>query len=79
MVPLVLYFIIMWTFAFWWLYRLVRRYDRRRNFSYETAVVQSFTAGSNNFVRCIRAMIYRGRADSHAGTRDRCRYRPLWC
>lgn len=45
-----LYFIIMWNLAFWWLYRLNGRYGSGGNFTYETAVVQAFTSGSNNFV-----------------------------
>ena len=50
MVPLILYFAIMWTFAFWMTWRLSIRYPSI--FGYEMAVVQSFTAGSNNFVSC---------------------------
>lgn len=49
-VPLVLYFTIMWAGAFalvWWLGRRARGNGQ---WSYEMAVVQSFTAGSNNFV-----------------------------
>ena len=53
MVPLVLYFIIMWTVAFAWLYRLNMRNEYEHTFSYDMAVVQSFTAGSNNFVRSL--------------------------
>lgn len=53
MVPLVLYFTIMWTLAFWWSYRLNVRYGHGYSFSYDMAVVQSFTAGSNNFVSAV--------------------------
>ena len=63
-VPLVLYFVLMWsaTFAFvWWCARRERTKGGRRSegskegagremWSYEMAVVQSFTAASNNFV-----------------------------
>ena len=61
-VPLVLYFVIMWTGAAALMWMLVRREvlqkcakgDRKdeteRTFDYETMVVQAFTAGSNNFV-----------------------------
>ncbi|KZV76086.1 arsenical-resistance protein ACR3 [Peniophora sp. CONT] len=57
MVPLVLYFIIMWTLAFWWMYRVNARYGYGRSFSYDMAVVQSFTAGSNNFELAIAVAI----------------------
>lgn len=50
-VPLILYFIIMWTGAFGLVYYLTRKnYGGDSFFGYEMAVVQSFTAGSNNFV-----------------------------
>ena len=59
-VPMVLYFAIMWSAAFafvWWCRRRSRRGDsgegeKREDiqWSYEMAVVQSFTAASNNFV-----------------------------
>lgn len=55
---MILYFVIMWTGAFaliWWLGRRERvKAGAARvaaSFGYEMAVVQSFTAGSNNFVR----------------------------
>ncbi|VDC07309.1 unnamed protein product [Peniophora sp. CBMAI 1063] len=57
MVPLVLYFIIMWTIAFWWSYRLNTRCRCGRSFTYDMAVVQSFTAGSNNFELAIAVAI----------------------
>jgi arsenite transporter len=53
MVPLVLYFIIMWNIAFWWLYRLNSRHGSGDRFTYEMAVVQAFTSGSNNFVSTV--------------------------
>lgn len=55
MVPLILYFAIMWTFAFWLTWRLSIRYPSI--FGYEMAVVQSFTAGSNNFELAIAVAI----------------------
>lgn len=48
-VPMILYFIIMWLFAFSLIYVLTRRRGDEV-YGYELAVVQSFTAGSNNFV-----------------------------
>ncbi|KAF9820355.1 hypothetical protein IEO21_01364 [Rhodonia placenta] len=56
-VPLVLYFTIMWAGAFalvWWLGRRARGNGQ---WSYEMAVVQSFTAGSNNFELAIAVTI----------------------
>lgn len=48
-VPMILYFAVMWTGAFgavyWW-----NQKRGGRGFGYEMAVVQAFTAGSNNFV-----------------------------
>jgi len=51
-VPMILYFVIMWTSAFSLVYYLTRReFGRKRKiFGYDMAVVQAFTAGSNNFV-----------------------------
>ncbi|KAI0958845.1 hypothetical protein AcV7_004546 [Taiwanofungus camphoratus] len=57
-VPLVLYFTIMWAGAFalvWWLGRRTR--GRGGEWGYEMAVVQSFTAGSNNFELAIAVTI----------------------
>ncbi|KAG0694874.1 sodium bile acid symporter family-domain-containing protein [Suillus ampliporus] len=53
-VPMILYFVIMWTSAFALVFFLARREFRKGNadngdFAYEMAVVQAFTAGSNNF------------------------------
>jgi ACR3 family arsenite transporter len=53
LVPMILYFVVMWSGAFALIYVLGRR-NRDRNlkdFGYEMAVVQAFTAASNNFVR----------------------------
>jgi ACR3 family arsenite transporter len=47
-VPLLIYFALMWTSAFALIYFLSKW--RAHDFDYETAAVQSFTAGSNNFV-----------------------------
>lgn len=54
-VPMVLYFFVMWTSAFAFIYYLARKESQRgksinTTFEYEVAVVQAFTAGSNNFV-----------------------------
>ncbi|THH21334.1 hypothetical protein EW146_g182 [Bondarzewia mesenterica] len=62
-VPLALYFLIMWTLAFYLLWRLSIRYPS--NFGYEMAVVQSFTAGSNNFELAIAVAISVYGVDSH--------------
>lgn len=48
---MILYFVIMWTSTFAGVYYLSRREsDQNEIFGYEMAVVQAFTAGSNNFV-----------------------------
>lgn len=53
-VPMVLYFVIMWSGGFGLIYWLGRRSDtKKKDFNYEMAVVQAFTAGSNNFVSSI--------------------------
>jgi len=54
-VPMVVYFTIMWTGAFALIYFLTRW--REEEFGYEMAVVQSFTAGSNNFELAIAVAI----------------------
>jgi len=46
-VPMVVYFIIMWTGTFFLVYWLSRRRGGARKYGYKMAVVQSFTAGSN--------------------------------
>jgi ACR3 family arsenite transporter len=54
-VPLILYFVIMWTSAFGFIYYLSRKENPKPDgmlFGYEMAVVHAFTAGSNNFVEC---------------------------
>ena len=48
-VPMILYFIIMWSGAFLLVFWLSRK-DDSGLWGYEMAVVQAFTAGSNNFV-----------------------------
>jgi len=51
-VPQILYFVIMWNSTFFFIYYLSRREGSGpRKFGYEMAVVQAFTAASNNFVR----------------------------
>ncbi|KAK9897955.1 arsenical-resistance protein ACR3 [Cystobasidium minutum MCA 4210] len=54
-VPMILYFAIMWTSAFAFTYYLSRY--KSAHFGYEMAVVQSFTAGSNNFELAIAVAI----------------------
>ncbi|KDQ59032.1 hypothetical protein JAAARDRAFT_127817 [Jaapia argillacea MUCL 33604] len=67
-VPMILYFAIMWTMAFSLAYWLNRKEAKTRKFNrvggksprvwgYEMAVVQSFTAGSNNFELAIAVAI----------------------
>ena len=48
-VPLVIYFVLVWTGTFLFVWRLSLRYGKA-NWGYQMAVVQSFTAASNNFV-----------------------------
>ena len=48
-VPMILYFVIMWSGAFGLVFWLTRR-SAGGIWGYEMAVVQAFTAGSNNFV-----------------------------
>lgn len=52
-VPMILYFVIMWSSPFALVYYLTKWEFRRdyQRFGYDMAVVQAFTAGSNNFVR----------------------------
>jgi ACR3 family arsenite transporter len=54
-VPMILYFVVMWTTAFALIYYLSKR--NQQNFGYDMAVVQSFTAGSNNFELAIAVAI----------------------
>lgn len=54
LVPLVLYFIIMWGTGFtlvFWLSRRSSAEKQKRLWGYKMAVLHGFTAGSNNFVR----------------------------
>jgi hypothetical protein len=46
-VPMVVYFVIMWTSTFFLVHWLSRRRGGARKYGYKMAVVQSFTAGSN--------------------------------
>ncbi len=48
-VPMILYFAIMWTGTFWGVYWWNQKRGGK-GFGYKIAVVQAFTAGSNNFV-----------------------------
>ncbi|KAF8345285.1 sodium bile acid symporter family-domain-containing protein [Amanita rubescens] len=54
-VPMILYFLIMWTSAFALMYYLTK--EASGTFGYEMAVVQAFTAGSNNFELAIAVAI----------------------
>jgi ACR3 family arsenite transporter len=53
-VPLILYFTVMWTLTFFAIWHMSRREAAKQRatsvFGYEMAVVQAFTASSNNFV-----------------------------
>ncbi|KAK7688387.1 hypothetical protein QCA50_008760 [Cerrena zonata] len=55
-VPMILYFGIMWTMAFLSVWHLAKR-SGGQAWGYEMAVVQSFTAGSNNFELAIAVTI----------------------
>ncbi|KAF9477278.1 arsenical-resistance protein ACR3 [Pholiota conissans] len=62
-VPQILYFLIMWTSTFFFVYWLSKMENRRiaagarKVFGYDTAVVQAFTAASNNFELAIAIAI----------------------
>ncbi|WVF69439.1 arsenical-resistance protein [Kwoniella sp. CBS 6097] len=56
-VPMVLYFLIMWTGTFFLVFHLTRRRKGDKKYGYEMAVVQAFTAGSNNFELAIAVCI----------------------
>ncbi|KAF8598525.1 arsenical-resistance protein [Ceratobasidium sp. AG-I] len=56
-VPLILYFFIVWSSTFFGLYFLNRRRTGPNFGGYEKAVVQAFTAGSNNFELAIAVAI----------------------
>ncbi|WFD21327.1 arsenicals resistance [Malassezia caprae] len=62
-VPLVVYFAIMWVATFALVWYLSRRYGRRE-WGYQMAVVQSFTASSNNFELAIAVCVALYGADS---------------
>ncbi|KZO92864.1 arsenical-resistance protein ACR3 [Calocera viscosa TUFC12733] len=56
-VPLILYFIIVWSSTFFGLYYLGRSGRGRALGGYDKAVVQAFTAGSNNFELAIAVAV----------------------
>ncbi|KIM91942.1 hypothetical protein PILCRDRAFT_57518 [Piloderma croceum F 1598] len=56
-VPMILYFVVMWTGTFGLVFWLSRREGETSLWGYEMAVVQSFTAGSNNFELAIAVAI----------------------
>jgi ACR3 family arsenite transporter len=56
-VPMILYFVIMWSGAFALVFCLSRREGAGGVWGYEMAVVQAFTAGSNNFELAIAVAI----------------------
>ncbi|EPQ32061.1 uncharacterized protein PFL1_00259 [Pseudozyma flocculosa PF-1] len=62
-VPLVLYFGLMWTLTFLLIWYLSIRYGKQE-WGYQMAVVQSFTAGSNNFELAIAVCVAVYGADS---------------
>lgn len=55
-VPLILYFAIMWSIAFFSVWYFSIRYGHA-NWGYQMAVVQAFTAGSNNFELAIAVSV----------------------
>jgi len=56
-VPLILYFAIVWTATFFSLYRVNRMKQSLVDAAYDKAVVQSFTAASNNFELAIAVAV----------------------
>ena len=62
-VPLVLYFAIVWSITFTLIFQLSLRYGRKK-WGYQMAVVQSFTAASNNFELAIAVCVAVYGADS---------------
>ncbi|KDN52355.1 arsenical-resistance protein ACR3 [Tilletiaria anomala UBC 951] len=62
-VPLVLYFALMWSLGFFLVWGLSKRYGRG-TWGYQMAVVQAFTAGSNNFELAIAVCVSVYGADS---------------
>lgn len=55
---MILYFVIMWSSAFGLMYWLARWGNNSRAFGYKMAVVQAFTAASNNFVGGFTSSLY---------------------
>lgn len=62
-VPLLLYFVIMWSLGFFMVWWLSNRYGRG-TWGYQMAVVQAFTAASNNFELAIAVCVSVYGADS---------------
>ncbi|EKD05004.1 hypothetical protein A1Q2_00703 [Trichosporon asahii var. asahii CBS 8904] len=56
-VPMILYFIVMWTGTFFLVFYLTRRPGGSEKYGYQMAVVQAFTAGSNNFELAIAVCV----------------------
>lgn len=79
-VPMILYFIIMWFGSFGLVLYFSRRESREENrmWGYEMAVVQSFTAGSNNFVSAVVPLREPLSPISGPGTRDCGHNRSIW-
>jgi len=58
LVPMILYFVIMWASTFSFMYYISRReHGPSHHFGYEITVVQSFTSSSNNFELAIAVAI----------------------
>ncbi|OCF40861.1 arsenical-resistance protein [Kwoniella heveanensis CBS 569] len=55
--PMITYFLIMWTGTFFLVFWLTRRRGGAKKYGYRMAVVQSFTAGSNNFELAIAVCV----------------------
>lgn len=64
-VPLFLYFVVMWTGTFFLVYYLTSRKHGSKKYGYKMAVVQSFTAGSNKWVSLPRVTLYFKRLVAH--------------
>jgi arsenite transporter len=56
-VPMVLYFCVMWTAGFALVWQLSLKHGKSKVWRYDMAVVQAFTAGSNNFVSQMRIYV----------------------
>lgn len=84
-VPLLLYFTLMWGITFFAIWNRSRlEEDGSQLFGYEMAVVQSFTAASNNFVSPTRVAIPLPDESDQASLRwlgigDCCRHFDIWC